>query len=372
MWTAPYFLSPEFQAYDDLLRTITSTITNISFQGSDPAWTQVSLPVKHGGPGIRTAVQLAPLTFLVSAAGFSGLVSQIIPTHLQQVPFVARADALSRWSLGHNSSPPTDSASHSQREWDSPRIKATAQSLLKDAADERSKARLLASSRKEFSAWLNTLQVAALGLRMDDETTHIAVGLRLGTPICNPHWCSHCETAVDDLATHGLSSHWSEGRHSCHAAVNDVIHRSLASAKVPSWLEPLGLFSSNGKRPDGCSILPWKLGKTLVWDTYTFSHVSVAARKAGAVAAKTEHLKSAKYATLKVSHHFVPFAVEMSGVLSQAALSLVWDIGQCLCQATGEEHSKEYPLQRIAIAVQRGNAAAVLGTLERREDPFWG
>ena len=59
-------------------------------------------------------------------------------------------------------------------------------------------------------------------------------------------------------------------------------------------------------------------------------------------------------------------------MLGQAALSLVWDIGQHLRRATGEQHSKEYLFQRITIAVQRGDAAAVLGTLGRREDPFWG
>ena len=41
------------------------------------------------------------------------------------------------------------------------------------------------------------------------------------------------------------------------------------------------------------------------------------------MAVQAEHLKSAKYAALKASHHFVPFAVETSGVLGQAALSLV-------------------------------------------------
>ena len=111
----------------------------------------------------------------------------------------------------------------------------------------------------------------------------------------------------------------------------------------------------------------------LVWDatcpdTYAPSHVSAAAREA--VAAKAEHLKSVEYAALKVSHHFAPFAVKTSGVLGPAALSLVWDIGQRLRKATGEERSKEYLLQRIAIAVQRGNAAAVLGTVGRREGPF--
>ena len=50
---------------------------------------------------------------------------------------------------------------------------------------------------------------------------------------------------------------------------------------------------------------------------YALLHVSAAAKEEGAVAAKAEHLKSAKYAALKVGHRFVPFAVEMSSVLGQ-------------------------------------------------------
>ena len=61
------------------------------------------------------------------------------------------------------------------------------------------------------------------------------------------------------------------------------------------------------------------------------------------MAVKAEHLKSAKYTALKVSHQFVPFAVETSGVLSQAALSLVWDIGQRLRQATNAARSTVWP-----------------------------
>ena len=203
---------------------------------------------------------------------------------------------------------------------------------------------------------------------MDDETARVAVGLRLGTPLYRPHECSNCGTMVDDLATHGLSCRFSEGRHPRHAAVNCIIQRALTSAKVPSRLEPTGLYRSDGKRPDGCSILPWKSGKVLVWDatcpdTYAPSHVSAAAREAGAVAAQAEHLKIAKYCHLESSHHFVPFAVETSGVLGQAALDLVDDIGRRLHRMTGEPRSKEYG----------GNAAAVLGTAGRsgERDPFW-
>ena len=59
----PCFLSPELQAYDELLRSVISSITNISFQDSDPAWTQALFPVKHGGLRIRSAIQLAPSAF---------------------------------------------------------------------------------------------------------------------------------------------------------------------------------------------------------------------------------------------------------------------------------------------------------------------
>ena len=103
------------------------------------------------------------------------------------------------------------------------------------------------------------------------------------------------------------------------------------------------------------------------------SHVSEAAREAGAVALKAEQLKRTKCTLLESSHHFVLFVLETSGVLGQAALDLNSELGQCLCQTTGESHSRQYFLQRRSIAVQRGNAA-VLGittTDPNQSDPFW-
>ena len=134
---------------------------------------------------------------------------------------------------GHDNPPPI-SVSHCQREWDSPRVRVSVQALIDNAPDALSRARLLATSSKETGAWLNTLLVSALGLRMDDETTCVAVGLRLGTPLCRPHECSNCGVMVDGLATHGLSCRFSEGRHPRHAEVNSIIQRALTSAKVPS------------------------------------------------------------------------------------------------------------------------------------------
>ena len=137
---------------------------------------------------------------------------------------------------------------------------------MDNAPDTRSRACLLAVTTKESGAWLNVLPVSSLGLRMDDESIRVAVDLRLGTPLCQPHPCNLCGAEVDHLATHSLSCRQSTGRHPRHAALNDIIHRALAAAKITSRLESSGLYCSDGKRPDGASIVPWRRGKFLVWD----------------------------------------------------------------------------------------------------------
>ena len=121
----------------------------------------------------------------------------------------------------------------------------------------------------------------------------IAVGLHLGLSLCQPHECIHCGVAVDASGVHELSCRFSKGRNARHAAINDILKRSLDSAKIPSLLEPVGLYRRDGKRPDGATLVPWREGRVLVWyatcpDTLAPSHISLAAREGGAVAVDAE------------------------------------------------------------------------------------
>ena len=75
---------------------------------------------------------------------------------------------------------------------------------------------------------------------------------------------SGCGADVSTLGTHGLNCRFSRGRHSRHAAVNDIVKRPLESAKIPCHSEPTGVFRSDVKRKDGASIVPWKGGKVLL------------------------------------------------------------------------------------------------------------
>ena len=108
----------------------------------------------------------------------------------------------------------------------------SADHLLEFAPDPRVRTHLLASTVKELDVWLDVLPISSLSLRMDDSTIRVAVGLRLGSPLCMPHKYHHCGAEVDSLSTHGLSCSWSEGCHHRHAAINDFMHRALTSAKI--------------------------------------------------------------------------------------------------------------------------------------------
>ena len=82
------------------------------------------------------------------------------------------------------------------------RVSTIADTLFTDSSDPMHRARFLAASCKESGAWLNALPVTSLGLRMDDATMRISMGLRLGLPLCQSHTCQHCGAEVSQFATH--------------------------------------------------------------------------------------------------------------------------------------------------------------------------
>ena len=177
---------------------------------------------------------------------------------------------------------------------------------------------------------------------------------------------------MNNLGTHGLSCKRSEGRHHRHSALNDIVHRALTTARIPSHLEPAGVSRVVGKHPDGITVVPWKQGKLLVWDatcsdTLAPSYVDDAARGVGNVATAAEARKMAKYSNLSGFHVFVQVAIETSGVLGPETGAFVKELGRCLRQVTGDELSYQHLLQRLSIAVQRGNAASVMGSVSSCE-----
>jgi len=64
-----------------------------------------------------------------------------------------------------------------------------------------------------------------------------------------------------------------------------------------------------------------------------------------------------------IQYNFVPFAIETVGSLGSKPKGLVKALGRRLSDVTGKPKSTTYLLQRISIALQRGNASSILGTI---------
>ena len=111
------------------------------------------------------------------------------------------------------------------------------------------------------------------------------------------------------------------------------------------------------------SIVPWKCGQLLVWDatcpdTFAPSYFTIAAHQVGAVAQQAEERKMQKYKHLDSCYFFTPVAIETSGVFGPKTTEFLKELGVRLRQVSGDL------TQRLSVAIQRGNAASVLGTIK--------
>jgi len=78
-----------------------------------------------------------------------------------------------------------------------------------------------------------------------------------GRTFCVPHQC-HCGSQIDTRRLHSFVCKRAPSRSAKHHALNDLVARSFASAGVPVTKEPAGLFRTDGKRPDGDTLVPWQ------------------------------------------------------------------------------------------------------------------
>ena len=131
--------------------------------------------------------------------------------------------------------------------------------------------------------------------------------------------------------------------------------RGLSAAHVPSRLEPVGLSRSDGKRPDGVTLAPWKSGYLMVWDatcpdTFTPFYRAHATQEPGKVTEAAEDRKCEKYMGLPPGHFFSPVAIETLGAIGPKSLALLKELWRHIRAETGEPKSREYLLQRLSVA----------------------
>ena len=353
--TAPTFLAPGLLGeIEACLRATLVDITNTSI--NDTRWLQASLPCRDGGLGIPSPLNVALSAYLSSSYSSVPLTTRI----LRSEPSSHVDEALILWKDMSQVEPPVNPVY--QKHWIRPLYDRQWDKLLDDA-DSFSISRLQGCRSAGSGDWLHALPSGTLGLRLNDEQLTTAIALRLGAPVCCAHICV-CGAEVERSAQHALVCNKLKSRHARHRLGNDIILRALKTADVPATLEPLGLSRSDGKRPDGASLLPWKAGKALVWDftcvhRLAASYCEKAKLKGATVATAAEERKKEKYKDLSPPCIFQPIAVETLGGFGPETLLFLREIGHRISETTNDKRATLFLRQRLSIAVQIGNAACV-------------
>jgi hypothetical protein len=300
---------------------------------------------------------LAPSAFLASAAGTSSLQTQIL--HKCRTAEEDMTGPISCWQRLASSGDDVQLPVGTQKQLDSIVVTRAYRDLLDKQTTQYHRARLLAAAATHSGDWLYAVPISACGLRLDDEAVRVAIGMRLGSELCQPHRCP-CGVLVDTLGSHALSCRQNSGRTQRHHYLNDLVWRALSRAGIPSVKEPHGLVRSDGKRPDGLTLVPWQAGRCATWDvtvthTVADSFVGISAACAGAAAEAAANRKEAKYTDISQSHLFFPVAFETMGPINQTGSDFLSLLGRRLATVTDDPRESFFLFQRLSIAIQRYN-----------------
>jgi hypothetical protein len=347
---------PLLRQFDDLLHLALTKSCNIALNGDQ--WTQASLPVWSGGLGVRSVSMLASSAFLASAAGTLPLQTQILRN--TQAAAEDTSSSLRHWLFISGMSGEDSLPVGSQRVLDTIVVNHTFQTLLESQATQYHRARLLAAKAVHSGDWLHAIPISSCGLRLNNEALRVAVGLRLGAELCQPYRCI-CNAAVDIGGSHALSCRRNPGRAQRHHFMNDLIWRSLSKAGFPSIKEPHGLLRSDGKRPDGLTLIPWQDGRCATWDvtvtdTVAASYLNRSATCAGSAAEAAATRKEEKYAEISNSCLFFPLAFETFGPINQKGCDFLSSLGHRLFLVSDDPRETSFLFQRLSVAIQRFNS----------------
>ena len=207
---SPCLNHPRLAMFDSLLRKGIGTICNLDL--TDIQWLQASLPVTDGGLGVRRVSSLASSAFLASAAATDTLQQQLLfRSSIAGTTDASVSMVRDEWPSAYATDCPTGPAETKQSTWD----------RAVTALERQTVITVWATPQTELGCCQLHHPTAVIGCMhfhcpaaVCDLTTvaiHVAVGLRLGANICEPHQCP-CGAPVDARGLHGLSCRGGNGR----------------------------------------------------------------------------------------------------------------------------------------------------------------
>ncbi|ESO00340.1 hypothetical protein HELRODRAFT_175736 [Helobdella robusta] len=137
--------------------------------------------------------------------------------------------------------------------------------------------------------------------------------------------------------------------------------------------EPSGIAAHDGKRPDGCTLIPWRAGRCLAWDvtvpgTFAERYVQLTSKESGLAATRASDEKIKKYDGALLSMEFLPICIEVLGLMDRNTSGFFNRICKNISIRSGDSREYFFAMNNISCILQRFLRVCVLENVELNAD----
>ncbi|ESO00311.1 hypothetical protein HELRODRAFT_176180 [Helobdella robusta] len=132
----------------------------------------------------------------------------------------------------------------------------------------------------------------------------------------------------------------------------------LYISSIPVLKEPSGISVQDGKRPDGCTLTPWRAGKCLAWDvtvpgTLAERYVHLTSKECGLAAIRPSDEKIKKYEHALPSLDFLPICIEVLGPMDPNTSKFIKTLCKMIGVRSGDNREFFFAINHISCLLQR-------------------
>ncbi|ESO01059.1 hypothetical protein HELRODRAFT_175086 [Helobdella robusta] len=146
-----------------------------------------------------------------------------------------------------------------------------------------------------------------------------------------------------------------------------------ALSSICNVQEPSGISAHDGRRPDGCTLIPWRAGRCLAWDvtvlgTLAERFVNLTSKECGLAAAGAADEKMKKYGNALPSMKFLPICIEVLGPMDPNTLKFFKAICKMISVRSGDSRELFFATNQISCLLQRFLRVCVLENIQLNAD----
>ncbi|ESN98148.1 hypothetical protein HELRODRAFT_177391 [Helobdella robusta] len=127
------------------------------------------------------------------------------------------------------------------------------------------------------------------------------------------------------------------------------------------------------RRPDGCTLIPWRAGRCLAWNvtvpgTLAERYVNLTSKECGLAAARAADEKMKKYGNGLPSIEFLPICIEVLGPMDPNTLKFLKAICKMISVRSSDSREQFFATNHISCLLQRFLRVCVLENIQLNAD----